>query len=50
MNKTGQCVEDGSGKLSKNEICDFNIDKTKCGKREKGCNDYKDSICGNYSP
>ena len=50
VNKTGQCVEDGSGKLSTNEICDFNIDKTKCGKREKGCNDYKDSICGNYSP
>lgn len=50
VNSTGQCVEDGSGKLSTNEICDFNSDKSRCEKREKQCNDYKDSTCGNYSP
>ena len=51
VNSEGKCVENGSGKLSSNEICAFTDDsKTYCGKREKLCEDYKDSSCGNYSP
>ena len=51
MNSEGKCVENGSGKLSSNEICAFTgKSKSYCGKREKLCEDYNDSSCGNYSP
>lgn len=51
MNSEGKCVENGSGKLSSNEICAFTgKSKSYCGKREKLCEDYNDSSYGNYSP
>ena len=52
MNYGDQCVENGSGKLSSNEIC-YSIEDTfqiYCGKREKLCSDYDTDTCGYYSP
>ena len=47
-----KCVQNGSGKLSQNEICylfkgDYSIN---CYKRQKLCTDITSSNCDNYSP
>ena len=52
INEDGKCVENGSGKLSPNEICDL-VEYTSyadCKKREKLCTDYDDATCGNFTP
>ena len=50
VNATGDCATISSGKLSTNEICDLNTDKSSCQKRNKECYDYEESSCGDYTP
>jgi len=54
MNQEGKCVENGSGKLTKYEICDIyeNIynNYIDCLTREKLCSDYNDNECGGFTP
>ena len=52
VDKNGKCVEDGSGKLSSNEICAFNndISRDRCRKREKQCSDITDDTCDKFTP
>ena len=52
MNSEGECVENGSGKLSSNEICFLEEDPyyLDCFAKEKECSDFEDDTCGNLTP
>lgn len=58
FNEDNKCVENGSGKLSSNEMCELyedndnplNYYKASCTKREKLCSDFEDNTCESYSP
>lgn len=53
FNSEGKCVEDGTGKLSQNEICildDNDGDEYFCEKRIKLCSEIDSNSCDNHSP
>lgn len=50
VNEEGKCAALSSVKLTVNETCAFNNDKSSCKKREKLCSDITDNAWGTYTP
>ena len=51
IDQNADCVENGSGKLSKYEKCDYTSgSQIICGKIEKTCSSIQDNTCNSYQP